>query len=67
MGVRKKGLGRGLSAMINDNNLIENISTINEISIETISRILNNYIICSNSKPMVPISPDNSWTPTTER
>ena len=37
MGVRKKGLGRGLSAMINDNNLIENISTINEISIETIS------------------------------
>ena len=37
MGVRKKGLGRGLSAMTNDNNWIENISTINEISIETIS------------------------------
>ena len=37
MGVRKKGLGRGLSAMINDNKLIDNISTINEISLETIS------------------------------
>ena len=37
MGVSKNGLGRGLSAMLNDNKLIENVSTINEILIENIS------------------------------